>query len=125
MPNRIFVIEDDVATRYAYERALNASGYQTVGFRTYFDVAPELEKGAGALLVVDIQMPPKPPQRLEVAQMARHHRPGLPIVFVTGDPETAKTADEEGDPVMLKPIELRELVATVRDLLTASPANPT
>ncbi len=119
MPNRIFVIEDDFATRYAYERALNAAGYETAGFGSYFTAAAEIDRGAGALLVVDIELPPGTPQGLAVARMARHHRPGLPVIFVTGHPELAQAANDEG-PVMLKPINLGKLVATARDLLSAS-----
>jgi DNA-binding NtrC family response regulator len=124
MPNHILVIEDDDASRYAYERALNAVGYQTAGFGTYFEAAPEIDQGAGALLVVDIRLPPGTPQGLSIARMARHRRPGLPILFVTGFPEMAKLADEETGPVMLKPIDLDLLVATVRDLLEVPSTKP-
>jgi DNA-binding NtrC family response regulator len=119
MPDRILVIEDDEATRYAYEQALKAAGYQTAGFAAYFAAASEIDKGMGALLVVDLQLPPGTPQGLSIARMARHHRPGLPIIFVTGHPETAELVDAETGPIMLKPIDLLMLVTTVRDLLAA------
>jgi DNA-binding NtrC family response regulator len=118
MPDRILVVEDDESTRYAYEQALKAAGYQTAGFAAYFAAAPEIDKGASALLVVDLQLPPGTPQGLSIARMARHHRPGLPIIFVTGHPETAELIKETG-PIMLKPIDLHMLVTTVRDLLAA------
>jgi DNA-binding NtrC family response regulator len=121
MPNRILVIEDDEATRYAYERAIKAAGYQTAGYKTYFDAADDIDKGAGALLVVDLQLPPGTPQGLAVARMARHHRPGLPIIFVTGHSELAALADAEMGTVMLKPVDLDLLLATVRERLAASP----
>jgi DNA-binding NtrC family response regulator len=121
MPDRILVIEDDEATRYAYEQALKPAGYQTTGFETYFAAAAEIDNGAGALLVVDLRLPPGTPQGLSIARMARHHRPGLPTVFVTGHPEMAALADAETGPIMLKPIDLGLLVTTVHDLLAASP----
>jgi DNA-binding NtrC family response regulator len=124
MPNRILVIEDDEATRYAYERALKAAGYQTAGFGTYFAAAGEIDNGAGALLLVDIQLPPGTPHGLSIARMARQHRPGLPIIFVTGYPEMAQLADAETGAIMLKPIDLGLLVNTVRDLLASSPIIP-
>jgi len=117
MPNRILVIEDDEATRYAYERALSSAGYQTAGYRTYFAAAEDIDKGAGALLVVDLQLPPGTPQGLAIARMARLHRPGLPVIFVTGYPEMAELADTEAGPVILKPVDLGLLVATVRKRL--------
>jgi DNA-binding response OmpR family regulator len=124
MPNRILVVEDDEATRYAYERALQAAGYQTAGFETFFAAAPEIDRGAGALLVVDVQLPPGTPQGLAVARTARHHRPGLPIIFVTGYPEMVALADADTGPIMLKPFELSVLVITVRELLAPAPVNP-
>ncbi len=121
MPDRIFVVEDDEATRYAYERALQAAGYQTAGFGTFVAAAPEIDKGAGALLVVDVQSPPGTPQGPSVARMTLHRRPDLPIIFVTGYPEVAALADADTGPIMLKPFELSVLVITVRERLTASP----
>ena len=123
MPNRILVIEDDEATRYSYERALQAAGFRTAGFGTYFAAAPEIDNGAGALLLVDLLLPPGTPQGLAISRMARHHRPDLPIIFVTGSSEMAALADAETGPIMMKPIDLDVLVATVRGLLAASPAN--
>jgi DNA-binding NtrC family response regulator len=117
MPNRILIVEDDESTRYAYERALLGAGYQTAGYRTYFAVAEDIDKGAGALLVVDMQLPPGTPQGLAIARMARNRRPGLPIIFVTGYPEMAALADTEAGPVILKPVDLGLLVATVRERL--------
>ncbi|MEA2739424.1 MAG: hypothetical protein QOH05_2731, partial [Acetobacteraceae bacterium] len=119
MPDRILVIEDDESTRYAYERALSLAGYRTRGYASYFDAAEDIDKGAGALLVVDLQLPPQTPHGLAVARMARQHRPGLPIIFITGYHELATLTDPEMGPVMLKPFELDLLVSTVRERLKA------
>jgi DNA-binding NtrC family response regulator len=117
MPDRILVIEDDEPTRYAYERALSRAGYRTQGYTSYFEAAEDIDKGAGALLVVDLQLPPRTPNGLAVARMARLHRPGLPIIFVTGFHELAELTDPEMGPVMLKPVELDLLVSTVGERL--------
>jgi DNA-binding NtrC family response regulator len=117
MPNRIFVVEDDEATQYVYQHALQRAGFQTAGFSTYFDAAEEIDNGAGALLVVDLQLPPGSPQGVAVARMARHRRPGLPVIFVTGHPHLAGLIDDDEGPVLLKPIDPLALVDKVRDLL--------
>jgi DNA-binding NtrC family response regulator len=104
--------------------ALQAAGYQTGSFETYFAAAEEIDKGAGAVLVVGLRLPPGTPQGLSIARMARHRRPGLPIIFVTGHPELAALADEETGRMMLKPIDLGLLVNAVRELLAASPPKP-
>ena len=120
MPDRILVFEDDEPTRYAYERALSRAGYRTQGYSSYFEAAEDIDKGAGALLVVDLKMPPHTPHGLAIARMARQHRPGLPIIFVTGYLELAEQTDPEMGPVMLKPIDLDLLVSTVAERLKAS-----
>jgi DNA-binding NtrC family response regulator len=117
MPDRILVIEVDDATRYAYERAFARAGYRTQGYASYFEAAEAIDKGAGALLVVDIQLPPHTPNGLAVARMARQHRPGLPIIFVTGHHELAELTDPEMGPVMLKPVDLDLLVLTAGERL--------
>ena len=119
MPDRIIVIEDDEPTRYAYERALSRAGYRTQGYTSYFEAAGDIDKGGGALLVVDLQLPPRTPHGLAVARMARQHRPGLPIIFVTGFHELAGLTDAEIGPVLLKPVELDLLVSTVAARLKA------
>jgi DNA-binding NtrC family response regulator len=124
MPDRILVIEDDEPTRYAYERALSRAGYRTASYKTYFAAADDIDEGAGALLVVDLQLPPGTPQGVAVARMARNHRPGLPIIFITGHPELAALADAEAGPVIVKPVDLDVLLATVREQLERSSANP-
>jgi hypothetical protein len=114
MPDRILVIEDDEATRYSYEHALSRAGYQTLGYPSYFAAAEAIDQGVGRLLVVDLQLPPRTPNGLSIALMARRHRPGLPIIFVTGHPELAGLVDRELGPVLLKPVDPDLLVTTVR-----------
>jgi DNA-binding NtrC family response regulator len=119
MPDRILVIEDDEATRFVYERTLEAAGYQTATFGSFFEAAEEIYNGAGALLIVDLQLPPGTPQGLAVSRMARFHRPGMPIIFVTGHSDLAEFAEGGVGATMLKPVDLDVLVSTVRDLLVA------
>src|ERR1700677_3641897 len=104
MPDCILVIEDDAATRYAYERALSRAGYRTQCYANYFEAAEDIDKGAGALLVVDLQLQPGTPNGLAIARMARQYRPGLPIIFVTGPAELAEHTDPAMGPGMLKPV---------------------
>lgn len=119
MPDRILVIEDDEATRYSYERALLGAGYPTIGYPTYHAAAEAIDQGVGMLLVVDLQLLPGTPNGLSIARMARSHRPGLPIIFVTGHHELAGLIDAEMGPVFLKPFALDLLVAAVRERLKA------
>jgi|ERR1700722_4478998 DNA-binding NtrC family response regulator len=117
MPDRILVIDDDEATRYSYERVLSGAGYPTTGYSNYHAAAEAIDRGFGVLLVVDLQLLPGTPNGLSIARMARFHRPGLPIIFVTGHPEFSGLIDVEMGPVFLKPVNLDLLLATVRERL--------
>jgi DNA-binding NtrC family response regulator len=117
MSDRILVIEDDEATRYSYERALLGAGYRTKGYPSYSVAAEDIDRGIGMLLVVDLQLAPQTPNGLAIARMARRHRPGLPVVFVTGHPELSVFIDPEMGPIFLKPVDLDVLIATIGDRL--------
>jgi hypothetical protein len=52
--------------------------------------------------------------------MARQHRSGLPIIFVTCYQELAELTDPEMGPVRLKPVDLDLLVSTVSERLKAT-----
>jgi DNA-binding NtrC family response regulator len=114
MPDRIVIIEDDDATRYAFERVLKAAGYRTCAFANYFAAAQILDSGGGALLVLDISLPTGTPHGVSVAMMARTQRPDLPIVFVTGFPDLAQWIDADLGPVLVKPVDGDTLVSAVR-----------
>ena len=113
MSDQIIIIEDDDATRYAYERAFRNAGYSVDGFRHYFNAAPVLNRAEGSLLVLDISLHPGTPHGVEVARMARSKRPNLPVIFVTGHPEYATHVDKP-DVVYIKPVDPETLVAVAR-----------
>ncbi|MGE0223647.1 MAG: response regulator [Acetobacteraceae bacterium] len=114
MPDRIVIIEDDEATRYAYERALATAGFRTASFQDYFAAAPILDQGGGALLLLDIKMPDGTPQGVSIAMMARRGRPNLPILFVTGFPELVRWIDNDFGSVLMKPVDSDALINAVR-----------
>ena len=117
MSDCILVIEDDEATRYSYERALLGAGYRTKGYPGYSEAAEDIDRGVGRLLIVDLQLAPHTPNGLATALMARRHRPGLPVVFVTGHTELSDFIEPEMGPIFLKPVDLDVLIATIGDRL--------
>ena len=117
MPDQILIIEDDEVTRYAYERAFLKSGYRVGAFQDYFGAASAIDRGEGAILILDIQLPPRTPHGLSVARMVHARRPDLPLIFVSGHSEYASEIDGLG-PLFLKPVDTKALVAAVRARLT-------
>jgi DNA-binding LytR/AlgR family response regulator len=80
---------------------------------------PEWLIRISGMRMVDLQLQPRTPNGLAVARMARRHRPGLPIIFVTGHAELAEHTDPEMGPVMLKPVNLDLLVSNAGERLKA------
>src|ERR1700734_367651 len=117
MPDHILIIEDDEATRYAYERVLAAAGYRTKSYPGYFPAAEDIDQGIGRLLIVDLRLPTGTPQGLSVARMARIHRWDLPVIFITGYPELVRMLPDDLGSVLLKPVSPEDLLAAVRQHL--------
>jgi DNA-binding NtrC family response regulator len=124
MPDHVLVVEDDDATRYAYERVLTIGGYQTKTYPNYFAAADDILQGVGKLLIIDLRLPPGTPQGVSVATVARRHRPGLPIIFITGHLEVAKMIPEHLGAVIAKPVSPDVLLAAVRQHLPPDEAPP-
>jgi DNA-binding NtrC family response regulator len=119
MPDRILVVEDDDATRHAFQRLIEAAGYPVGAFRDYFEAAEAIDAGWGALLVADIELRPGSPHGIAVANMARAHRPGMPIIFVTDLEDFATAASEIGS-VLMKPVAPDLLLIAIRRQLDES-----
>ena len=76
-----------------------------------------------ALLVSDVGLPGMNGRQL--AEIARHQRPDLPVLFITGYAENAAIrADFLGTNMAMitKPFAIDDLAETVRDILTTSRA---
>jgi hypothetical protein len=69
------------------------------------------------VLITRVRFPPKKPNGIALALMARHKRPGIKVLF-TARPEFAQHAEGVGE-FMSVPIDLTELVAAVGRLLQA------
>jgi DNA-binding NtrC family response regulator len=121
MPDRILVVEDDDATRCTFQKLIEAAGYRVGAFRDYFEAAEAIDAGWGALLVVSIKLRPGSPHGIAVANMARTHRPRMPVVFATGFEDLAAEASEIG-PVLMKPVAPDVLLTTIRRQLDESMA---
>ena len=124
-PNRpggdatILVVDDSETMRRLVTHALDAAGFEVFAA----DGADQaLERLAGEdvdLLLADVQMPGT--SGPELAARARDLKPGLPIVFVTGDGEGAIEFDGGTAPALGKPFVASELVRAVEIALGPRP----
>jgi PAS domain S-box-containing protein len=103
---RVLVVDDEEDVRTIAVTFLEDAGYQV----------QEAVSGAEALRLVDYAMAGM--SGSEFVRLARERRPGVPVIYVTGnaDPLSAGGADPE-DRVLAKPYSQEMLLAAVRETL--------
>ena len=114
----VLLVEDDDAFAYAASRDIESAGHRVITVSgsmaalSAIDADPSID-----LLVTDIRLPPGEPHGFALANMARHRRPTLPVIYITAYDHLAETADETAA-VLLKPLEdgrlAKEIAARLR-----------
>ena len=116
-PVRILLVEDEAIVRFVAAEALRDAGYE-VEEAEDADAALALVEGAAAfhLMLTDVGLPGLNGRQL--AEMARHLRPAMKIVFMTGYAGIAGEPDvEAGAPLLAKPFTPDALLDKVRRTL--------
>jgi hypothetical protein len=117
----ILLVEDDPMLRHAIDRNLTEAGYAVVAAADTMAALDEITTRRIDVLVTDIVMPQGKPHGLALARMARIHRPGFPVMFMTGYRDIAmKDADFPG-PIFRKPVDIDELLTALGEVFTAGP----
>ena len=123
---RILVIDDDAMLRSAVRRILERAGYDVLeagdgaaGLQLHREQGPDV-------VIVDIFMPEL--DGLEFIRDLRGVAPGARIIAISGGGRSGKTdllkdaAVFGAERILLKPFEMTELLAAVRELLQQDPA---
>jgi OmpR-family two-component system manganese-sensing response regulator len=118
---RILLVDDEVELTDPLSRVLAREGYEV-------DVAYDGEEGSHLaakqsydLLILDWMLPGKP--GLEICQQLRRSGKTTPVLFLTAKDtvdDRVQGLDAGADDYLVKPFELRELLARVRALLRRS-----
>ncbi len=121
----ILVVDDDAGQRSLLETFLRAQGFRTRSADSGAAALALLERESFGLIVSDVRMPGM--SGIETLRRVRERHPGLPVLLVTAfaDIRTAVAAMRDGAVNYLaKPIDLDELMSSVRRALTpgAAPA---
>lgn len=117
-PARIFVVDDDDAMRSLLARILMLAGYEPVLFDDPVLALSAVRTSVQVdLIITDLDMNAVM-SGLDLARAARHSRPGLPVILVTGSMVAPPLPDVTA--IVRKPFRLLELELTVRNCLAAT-----
>ncbi|WP_445324109.1 PAS domain-containing protein [Pseudomonas sp. CBC3] len=114
----VLVVEDDPAVRQLVLDVLGMLGYRALEAAEANAAIEFLESGERIdLLVSDVGLPGMNGRQL--ADIARQHRPGLSVLFMTGYAEQAASSGflEAGMDMISKPFQIDHLAARVRGML--------
>lgn len=118
----VLLVEDEEAVRAFAARALASRGYQVVEAATGVEALSAMEKNGGDvdIVVSDVVMPEMDGPTL-LKELRRRH-PNMKVIFISGYAEEAfKKNLPEGErfTFLPKPFSLKELVAAVKETMSA------
>ncbi|NBF06232.1 PAS domain-containing protein [Pseudomonas sp. Fl5BN2] len=119
----VVVVEDDPAVRMLVLNVLSELGYRAFEAEDARSALPLLESPMRVdLLVTDVGLPGMNGRQL--AEIARQHRPGLKVLFMTGYAEKAAERQgflEPGMDLMAKPFSIEDLAQKIRQMIGREP----
>ncbi len=117
----VLVVEDEESVRMLIVEVLDELGYRVLQAANGDAAMPHLKAATPIdLLITDVGLPGL--NGRQVAEVARQHRPGLRVLFVTGYAANASVRATFLDPGMemiSKPFAVRELAAKIAEMLGA------
>jgi len=118
MPQRVLIVDDDVAIRNALGDALRTAGYQLALAESASAALSQIARQMPDVLISDVRMPDV--SGLELLRIVRERAPGLPVVLMTAfdDMGTVVQAMKFGAvEFLVKPLDLDELQRTLERVL--------
>ncbi|KQX25576.1 MULTISPECIES: hybrid sensor histidine kinase/response regulator [unclassified Sphingomonas] len=124
---QVLVVEDDPSVRLLIGEVLREIGYTGIEAADGLTAIPILESDRRIdLMISDVGLPGMNGRQL--ADTARHHRPALPILFVTGYAENAAIRSGflgTNMAMIAKPFSLDALAEKIDEMLADPPSAPT
>jgi PAS domain S-box-containing protein len=117
----VLVVEDDASVRLTVVEVLRDLGYEAIEAVDGKSAIPILESRQRIdLMISDVGLPGM--NGRQVADIARHHRPHLKVLFITGYAENAAVRSgllAPGMQMITKPFAIEALAAHIREMITA------
>jgi PAS domain S-box-containing protein len=124
----ILIVDDDEAVRMLVTEVLQELGYGAIEAADGTSGLNVLQSNARIdLLITDVGLPGGMNGR-QIADVARVHRPGLKVLFITGYAENAVVRNgflEAGMQIMVKPFTMEALAARIQDVIACERATKT
>ncbi|SCZ38055.1 MULTISPECIES: PAS domain-containing sensor histidine kinase [Pseudomonas] len=119
----VVVVEDDPAVRMLVMDLLKELGYRAHEAEDAKSALPLLESDMRIdLLVTDVGLPGM--NGRQMAEIARQHRPGLKVLFMTGYAQKAAERQgflEDGMDMVAKPFSIEQLAGKIRTMISQNP----
>ncbi|MGB7555556.1 MAG: response regulator [Candidatus Korobacteraceae bacterium] len=114
----ILVVDDEPHVLTTYQLILQQQGYEVSGALSAEQARKMLLERKVDLLLCDLSLE-RQENGFDVVEFARQIDPGMPTLLLTGyaTQEANDRADESGIPVLFKPIDIKELLQTITELL--------
>jgi CheY-like chemotaxis protein len=110
----VLVVEDDAATAEALSELLRLRGYRSVVSRNGQEALDRLRSGARpCLILLDIMMPVKNGWDVRDELLSDRELAEIPVVVVTADMTAMARATSLRLPLLTKPVDPANLIATV------------
>ncbi len=118
---RIMIVEDEFLIRLTLAEVLADEGYEVLEAESGDEAVALLDDGGEiAVLLTDIQLPGSL-DGLALVEHARQGRPDLPVIFMTGRPDTmAAQQSHSREMFVAKPYLPSEICLAVKRMLAAS-----
>lgn len=102
----IILVEDDSAVRVMMEQLLTSKGYRVETFPSAESSIERMDRGNSiSLVIIDVQLPGM--DGIDLADWVGDHHPGVPIMFMSGDPHKVT---KPGYLVLPKPVNNAEFL---------------
>ncbi len=114
----ILVVDDEPHVLVTYQLILQQQGYEVSAALSAEQARKMLLERKVDLLLCDLSLE-KQENGFDVIEFARQKDPEMPTLLLTGyaTQEANDRADESGIPVLFKPIDIKELLQTITELL--------
>lgn len=120
---QVLIIEDDAPIRLGVCDALESAGYAVIGAESGEQGFEQLQAASFDLVLLDVVLPGR--DGMSVLQSIRAYSPALPVIMLTarGDlTDRLRGLQLGADDYIVKPFNVRELLARVEAVLRRSPA---